>query len=626
MDYSQLETYEYKAPSYEPRGREDVAIDFSAHTAARRYTFDAGKGAYTSAIRNKETVSMLFAGDLLCQEKLIAACSTQDGGYDFGLCFEYLKPLLRSADFAAACLKTPVAHTAPIRGEILSHEGPHYHNAPLAYLEALSGAGFDLLTTEGNHCLDAGARGLMETIGNIRRFGMMQTGTRAPGDERYILVDICGIVVGITAFGASYNDMRRNLTPEGKEALLNPYSHDNAAAIYQAMKDRGADYTICFPHWGKEYTETPSEKQIAMANDLTRMGYDLVLGTHPHMLQNFHLVNGKPVAFSLGSLMAAHKSGTSGAEYTALCHLRLKRTETGVAAKVEFIPCKLLKKYNGIPYTIVPVVDGLGLTDSAGSPLARTTQRMVKRLGCKPSRARTDYPVAPGSLEGLYEMGETLLPRVTALKTAEKRELNPEPIVIPQKKFWENVTYVEEKKCLYKLSGDSAELVQFGRAGDIVTLPRKVSGAVVRTVSGSGSGNTTTRLIYLGKSVRTISDGAFRNYTALESVRLFRHLKTIGAEAFAGCTALSGVILPRSAEQIGAGAFSGCASLLSVKIPPSVTQIGEGAFRGCGKLTIYCEAGSAADSYAQANSIPVKYIPLTPQTTAEEEEETETEE
>lgn len=626
MDYSQLDAYEYKAPSYALRDRGDAGIDFSAHARLRRYGFDAAEGCFKSTIRDKETVSLVLAGDLLCQEKLTAACTRQDGGYDFDLCFEYLKPLLRSADFAAACLKTPVSHTAPIRGEIMTHEGPHFHNAPLAYLQALSGAGFDLLTTEGNHCLDAGARGLMETMDNIRRFGMISAGTTAPGEEKFVLVDVGGILVGITAFGASYNDMRRNLTAEGKEALLNPYSQESAAAICQAMKDRGADYTICFPHWGKEYTEAPSEKQIAMANELTLMGYDLVLGSHPHMLQNFHLVNGKPVAFSLGSAMAAHKSGTKGAEYTALCHLRLKRTEKGVAAKVEFIPCKLMKNYNGIPYTLLPVVSGLALTDSADSPLAKTTQRMVKRLGCKPSRARVDYPVAPNALERLHEMEEHLLHRLGELKTAEKRELNPEPIVIPQKKFWENVTYVEEKKCLYKVSGDCAELVQFGRAGDVVTLPRKVSGAVVRTVSGSGNGNATTRLIYLGKSVREITDGAFRGFTALESVRLFKHLKSIGAGAFAGCTALTGIILPRGAQGIGAEAFDGCGELLSVKIPPNVTAIGENAFRGCGKLTIYCEEGSAADAYAKANGIRVKYMPLTPQANAEEEEEAESEE
>lgn len=615
MNYSQIDKFEYKAPSYELCDRENTSIDFDSHKKLRRFT-TAGKGnTFKSAADSKNSVSLLFGGDLLCQEDLIKAYQKQDGGYDFSLCFEYIKPLLQSADFTAAALRTPVSHTAPYQGEILSHEGPRYYNAPVAYLEALSNAGFDMLTTEGNHCLDTGVRGLFETIENISKFGMMQTGTNSDeNDAKFVIVNICGFKVGITAFGGNYNNMRRNLTSEGKAALLNPFSFDAAAEIRTQMIKNGAEYTICLPFWGKEYTEELTEKQIETARNLSLLGFDLVLGSHTHILQHFNLVNGKPVAFSLGDLISVPNSKKKGTEYTTLCHVQLTRTENSIETNIEFIPCKIVKGYKGIPYTVLPVSMQMGITDSQEPVVAKTGERVLKRLNCKSTRIRMDFPVSGDTFLNIRSMEKDEIPaRLAALAPAEKRENLIPAVVMPQELVANKDEYRVEKKCLYKLEDKAAELVVFGRTGETVTLPRKVAKLPVRKISSGGVKNETTRLIYLGRSVHSIEDEAFADFTALESIRIFKWLKKIGNRAFAGCSSLTGIILPKNAQEIGAEAFLNCSSLLSIKIPPKVTSIGEDAFAGCDKLTIFCERGSAADDYAKTNKIPVKYMPLTAQ-------------
>lgn len=619
MNYSQIDKLEYKAPSYELCDRGSANIDFEAHKKQRRYSATDKTNMFASKESGKNSVSLLFGGDLLCQSELIKACSKKDGGYDFSMCFEYIKPLIQSADFAAANLRTPVSHTAPYQGEILSHEGPRFYNAPVAYLEALSAAGFDMLTTEGNHCLDTGVRGLLETIENIRNFGIIQTGTNEEKSDKFVIVDVYGFKVGITAFGAKYNNMRRNLTAQGKEALLNPFSFDAAAEIRTQMLKKGAEYTICIPFWGKEYVEELTEKQIETAKTLSLLGFDLVLGSHSHMIQHFNLVNGKPVAFSLGDLMSVPNSKKKGTEYTTLCHVKLTREDNSISTDVEFIPCKILKGYKGIPYTVLPLSVQMGLSESQEALMAKTGNRVLKKLNCKSSRIRTDFPVNSDTFLNIRAMEKDALPaRLAELTPAEKRENLVPAVEMPQELVADKKSYRVEKKCLYKLNGDHAELVLFGRTGEIVTLPRKVAKLPVRKISCGEVNNETTRLIYLGKSVQCIESEAFSDFTALESVRIFKWLKTIGNRAFAGCSSLTGIILPKNAQAIGAEAFLNCSSLLSIKIPPKVTEIGENAFEGCEKLTIYCEKDSFADSYAQANKIPVKYMPLTAKAAAAE--------
>lgn len=616
MEYKEIAKYEYKAPSYELKQRPDPAINYTEHANKRRFYFDGREGIYKSVAGVKDTVTMLFGGDLLCQDRMLEKFSTEEGGFDFSLCFEYIKPLLKSADFVAANLETSIAHTAPYRGEIISHEGPFFCNAPIQYLEAISDAGFDMLTTENNHTLDAGARGVAETIENIHRFGMIQTGTSLNETDKSLLIDVCGFKIGFAAFGGgTYNSMQQNLTPEGKEILLNTYSYEKAERIYRALKAQGAEYVICFPHWGKEYTDVLSEKQTGIAKGLTKIGYDLVVGSHSHVIQKFKLVNGKPVVFSLGNLIShLNVTGKKDVEYTVLCHLTLKREDGKIVPQVGFVPCKVVKNYKEIPYTVIPVTEALDLTEKRLKKLSKTVETTLKRLECKTSRISTNFPVDPQEVDALGDMEETLPCRTERLVKKENVERKTEEVIAPAKHFWDKFTYQVQNNCLYKIFSDHAELVEMGNNASVVNLPAKVENVALKDAYGNGKPNDNTRCLYLGKYVETVHEGAFQNYTEVESVRLYNRITTIEARAFAGCSKMTGVILPMSTKTLGSEAFAGCTSLLSVKIPSSVEAIAEDAFKGCDKLTIYCEPDSVADRFAEEKGIPVHYMPLDPNT------------
>ena len=92
----------------------------------------------------------------------------------------------------------------------------------------------------------------------------------------------------------------------------------------------------------------------------------------------------------------------------------------------------------------------------------------------------------------------------------------------------------------------------------------------------------------------------------MESITIPNSVTTIGDYAFCNCISLESITIPNSVTAIGDYAFYGCSSLESVLIPDNVTKIGYYAFYNCDNLTVYCNAGSYAETYCIENNIPYK--------------------
>ena len=612
-----VEKYEYKSPGYKLSKRnKNYAFNEEDNRRQSRFTYNEDENAYRSNANDKEEISMLFAGDLLCQENIIERYKTGENEYDFTLCYEYIWPLLKSSDFSVGNLETPIADTAPYRGEIITHEGPFYCNAPISYLKALKYAGFDMLTTANNHAIDAGARGIYETITNVRKYDFIQTGTFVEKCDKYVIVDICGFKVGFTAFGTTYNSMDKNLLKTGRITLLNTYSENRATTLYEKMREAGAEYIIAFPHWGTEFSSEITEKQYKIANTLTELGYDCVLGSHAHIVQKFEYVNGKPVLFGLGNLMTHMNLSGKGIEtqYPVICNLTLKRENDKIIDKIDFIPCRILKDMNKIPFTVIPCTKKNLENNDLGPLLSESIEHVKNMLEVSDSLLQLDYPVkfwGKNSVNGQRGLEE----RISALPKKVEKSTSVGSPKASNKKYlfrwpWEKKERLEcSGEYVYKIQDKTAVLTRFLSNASVVRLEEEVAGLPVVAVHNMEKGNNTTRIIYFGKQTEIVGARSFVNFKELESVRFYKDVKIIEKQAFEGCTKMMGLNMPAALEIIEKKAFKNCRNLRTVKFGKNVTAIAKDAFEGCENLTIYCYEGSYPEKYAKERRFEICYIP-----------------
>ena len=136
---------------------------------------------------------------------------------------------------------------------------------------------------------------------------------------------------------------------------------------------------------------------------------------------------------------------------------------------------------------------------------------------------------------------------------------------------------------VHALEDGSCELTAYNGTEPVVTIPDTID----------------------GRKVTAIAAGAFSANEQLRLVTLPHTITVIEPFAFTGCTALEYLALPEKVESIGSSAFYNCASLKALYVPATVRSIDKNAFADCDKLVLYTPAGSAAEAYANDNSIPL---------------------
>ncbi|MBQ9119034.1 MAG: CapA family protein [Lachnospiraceae bacterium] len=319
-----------------------------------------GTDADVTPAPDADTVTLCLTGDLMCLAGQQFATELADGSHDYSGSFALIQDYLQSCDFAIGNLETLLSESNPYTTAAKEVNGSPNCNAPADYLASLKAAGFTSLVTANNHSLDGGKTGIDETLQHLDEYGFCHTGTYASNDtttERFILLEKNGITIGLVAFTELINQ-RDSLPVSELEQVINCYSEEFAAEVIAAARAAGADFIIAYNHWGSENTHEVRSYQRTHAQALADAGADLIIGSHPHCLQeleSLEAADGRsvPCFYSLGNLVSSMARDINND--TVLLTVTLHRNEDIVAAEsMDILPCHVFGYLNGKPHVIVP--------------------------------------------------------------------------------------------------------------------------------------------------------------------------------------------------------------------------------------------------------------------------------
>lgn len=270
------------------------------------------------------TATVGAIGDLLMHSPIFNSCKQADGSYNFESVFRYGKDTFSALDYAIANLETTFG------GPNHPHVPNVHYSCPDQLADSAVEAGFDMFQTINNHSGDSNADGLIRTIEVTRAAGLATLGTQLPGEKPYAIVEVNGIKIGMVGYTWAFEIVGDLFSLNGMERIkyegqANYYSKQDPDKLYnelkpimENMKADGAEVTMIFIHWGEEYETKENAAQDKMAQKLCDIGFDVIVGGHPHVVQPMALLESTEnpghktyCIFSLGNAVSNQRDGIS---------------------------------------------------------------------------------------------------------------------------------------------------------------------------------------------------------------------------------------------------------------------------------------------------------------------------
>ena len=342
-------------------------------------------------IYTEDTVTIRILGDIMMHESQITI-ARHDGGYDFSTYFRHIEDEIRQADIAIANMEFTLA------GE--PYSGYPCFSAPDEYAEYLADCGFDVFLTANNHIFDKGTKGAERTIDIYRRLessrGIRYTGTASDKEDlkqnNPLFIREKGIRIALVNATYGTNMGLQTLWP-----ATNRISDDEKISEFLSEARSNADIVIALPHWGTEYNLKHSEAQEKTALRIAGYGADMIIGAHPHVIQDFQTLEVEkggrrtevPVAYSLGNAVSNMSAANTQLELMLTVTIIRKANGDIVTAPFEFtyLWCSRPGGYNDT-YTVLPVLDQFGRMDEwkgrwEYDKMVATYERVKKATGIK---------------------------------------------------------------------------------------------------------------------------------------------------------------------------------------------------------------------------------------------------
>lgn len=262
--------------------------------------------AMTSTSLAPIEVTFAFTGDTLVHSPLWAAAaangSSSGSPFDFRPMFADVRGVISAADFAICHLETPFA---PPGVELSTM--PKYQ-VPTEVATALADAGYDRCSTASNHTMDGGVASIDHTVAALADVGISQAGmARTPEEIEPTVIDAGGLAVSHLSYTIHFNGMSLPADEPWRSARIDI---DRILADAGTARGLGARLVIVSLHWGNEGSSRPNPQQKEWSQRLAESGLvDIVVGSHPHVLQPIERIADMWVLNSLGNFISAMPTG-----------------------------------------------------------------------------------------------------------------------------------------------------------------------------------------------------------------------------------------------------------------------------------------------------------------------------
>ena len=296
------------------------------------------------------SLRLMSIGDMLIHMEIVGAAKG-----DYRMLFQNMKDLFSKADIVTCNQETLLTDRIPPSGFPI-------FATPTAVGHAELEAGISLVTCASNHTLDQGEKGMADETAFWKEHPQMASvGIRERGKPfAPTVLERNGIRLAFLTYTKPTN-YRVNL-PWWKYYVETLYTRRKRIIAKQIKEAKTvADAVVVLPHWGTEYLYAPTGSQKKWAQFLADAGADLIIGTHPHVLQPVEEVTAKdgrmvPVFYSLGNFVSAQKR--PGTMLGGLADCTWERTETGVKiTHYELKPLVAATNADFSTFTVFPLAD-----------------------------------------------------------------------------------------------------------------------------------------------------------------------------------------------------------------------------------------------------------------------------
>lgn len=346
----------------------------------------------TEEVQKEETktskLSLIMVGDALLHGSVYRD-AYKNGVYNFDSQLEYIKPIVQNYDLAFYNQESILGGT-----ELGLSDYPTF-NSPWEFGDAMINSGFNLVSLANNHTMDRGEKAVLNSCEYWKsKEDVLAVGSYCSKEdsEAIQIREKNGIKYTLLAYTYGTNGIS---VPQGKEYLVNLYSDEKVKNDIAKVRDK-VDLLIVSMHWGTEYRTEPTKEQKREAEYLSSLGVDIIIGTHPHIIEPITYINDTLVIYSLGNFISAQSTNN---DYNTMVELMtsvdiIKEEKDGqTTIKLDNLNNELLFNYykKGSKWTDFKVVPFSQMNSSYNSDY----QRLYNKYSAVVKMYNEDIPINP---------------------------------------------------------------------------------------------------------------------------------------------------------------------------------------------------------------------------------------